>query len=327
MTTETTEYARFGPWVDEVTTPDDVPRLYRDHPLDLASARLVLKVPRTIARRDAHPDMDLYDHLLALDDERLTVLSRAAGSGGRGAPVPARPFDVREVALTDVVAVHDVVSMLDGRLTIHPRDGAALALRYNGSSRQTVDRLVDGLRESFAPAPAGSVGRAVLDMAGRTAAPPSTVRLGDEDTALRADVLAVARRHPDLRAWAWHDRRTVRRHGAGLRGALLRATHAVSPMTLHGAVVGGDDQALEILGRQAWLLRGRVPEHSASRLVVALASVDTIRAHPDPRYRDVVALDLVAGGCTLRVAVPADSAAHALLADAGGPHPRTDSWP
>src|SRR5690606_31495032 len=35
------EYDRFGPWIDEVATPADVPRLFRDHPVDLDGARLV----------------------------------------------------------------------------------------------------------------------------------------------------------------------------------------------------------------------------------------------------------------------------------------------
>ena len=104
MTTETTEYARFGPWVDEVTTPDDVPRLYRDHPIDLTSTRLVLKVPRNIARRDAHPGMDLYDHLLVLDDARLTVLSRTVTPARRGAcawrTTPRRPRCSRRARAT-----------------------------------------------------------------------------------------------------------------------------------------------------------------------------------------------------------------------------------
>lgn len=75
----TPEYDAFGPWVDPVRSAEEVPPLYRDHPVDLAASRLVLKVPRDIARRDATPDMDLYDHLLVLEADALTVLSRRGG--------------------------------------------------------------------------------------------------------------------------------------------------------------------------------------------------------------------------------------------------------
>jgi len=77
----TAEFDAFGPWIDEVRTASAVPRLYRDYPLDLDAARLVLKVPRNIARRDALPTMDLYDHLLVVGPHDLTVLSaRTAGT-------------------------------------------------------------------------------------------------------------------------------------------------------------------------------------------------------------------------------------------------------
>jgi hypothetical protein len=67
----TPEYDAFGPWVDPVRTAEEVPPLYRDHPVDLAGSRLVLKVPRDIARRDATPD-----RACATKDEavRLTTL-------------------------------------------------------------------------------------------------------------------------------------------------------------------------------------------------------------------------------------------------------------
>ena len=38
----TPEYDAFGPWVDPVRTAEEVPPLYRDHPVDLAGSRLVL---------------------------------------------------------------------------------------------------------------------------------------------------------------------------------------------------------------------------------------------------------------------------------------------
>ena len=72
----TQEFDEFGPWILEVERPEDVPRLYRGHPLDLGSAELVLKVPRRIWRRDANPDMDLYDYLIVAGGDSMTVLSR-----------------------------------------------------------------------------------------------------------------------------------------------------------------------------------------------------------------------------------------------------------
>src|SRR5512143_3413558 len=120
MRAGTSEYDRFGPWIDEVTIPEDVPPLYRDFPLDFQRARLVLKVPRNISRRNATPDMDLYDALLVLDEVGLTVLSRRLESDARRASF-VRGYDVTTVPYSQVVGVLDTVELLQGILTIFMR--------------------------------------------------------------------------------------------------------------------------------------------------------------------------------------------------------------
>ena len=72
----TAEYDAFGPWIDEVTSADEVPRLYSGYGIDFGSSIRILKFPRNIARRDANPAMHLYDHLVVVTRERLTILSR-----------------------------------------------------------------------------------------------------------------------------------------------------------------------------------------------------------------------------------------------------------
>ena len=84
--TRSAEFDAFGPWVDQVRNASEVPGLYRDYPVDFATSRLVLKVPRNISRRDALPTMDLYDHLLIAGPEALVVLSRAHDRLHRDAP-------------------------------------------------------------------------------------------------------------------------------------------------------------------------------------------------------------------------------------------------
>lgn len=312
-TTGTSEYDRFGPWIDEVREPHEVPRLYRDHPLDLDAARLVLKVPRNVARRDATPDMDLYDHLLVVADDTLTVLSRrtdprAKGPGG---------YDVRHVRLADVVAVQDVVNLLDARLTVHTRDGAHVTVRYNGSAADAVHGLVEELRAGAAAVPATPAGLALL-RAGTAHADPDALTLGPADLSLRADVREAVRRRPSLTPWAGHPRRPVRPSATGSRGVVARLAHALSPAVLHGCVLAGDGTAFEVVGRHAWLLRGRAPVHSASRLVVPLGAVDRVELASHPDYAHVVVAALVCGATTVRVLVPAGTAAHGVLAVATG---------
>jgi hypothetical protein len=310
-TPDASEYERFGPWVDQVHTPDEVPRLLRDHPLDLGSARLVLKVPRNIPRRDATAGMDLYDHLLVLGVDTFTVLSRDLANDARPRTTPGR-YDVLEVPVDEVVAIRDVVNLLDGRLTVHTRAGRTLSIRYNGSARETVNGLVDRLRSAAGARPASPAGRALL-AAARSRVQPAVLDAGREDLALVSDFREASRQNPDLVAWACHGRLGVSPRPGGAAGAFQRVLHTLSPMTLQGAVVAADDVALEVFGRHAWMVRGSKPVHSSSRLVVPMGALERLDVAPHTSYQGTTQVTLVAGATVVEIAVPDDSAAHALF--------------
>jgi hypothetical protein len=313
----TSEFDRFGPWVDAVATPDDVPRLYRTHRIDVGSARVVLKVPRNIARRDATADMDLYDHLLVLDDEHLTVLSRNVGTQTRGrvAP-PAEPYGVRRIRLAQIVAVRNVSNLLDASLTVQAADGSATSIRYSGSARDTIEDLVDALRPSAAPAAPGSAVRA-LQVAAR-AQEGQVVLPGpdDQDVALAKDFHRLARRNPRLVAWGWHGRRRLAPRGTGLPAAVARVGLVFSPVTMHGAVLGADDRALEVVGRHAFLVSGRVPVYSLGRLVVPFATLASVAVSQHPGFAGAVSVVLRAGESRITLVVPEGSPEHTVFAAA-----------
>lgn len=311
------EYDRFGPWIDEVRTSDDVPRLFRGHPIDFAAARLVLKVPRNIARRDATPDMDLYDHLLVLDAEGLTALTRrGAGDTGRRGVVAPGGYDAATVPSAEVVAVRDVVSMLDGRLSVHTHDGAVLSVRYNGAGRANITRLVTALRDAAATQPAREVGRALQAAAHVEAATLARLDPGRDDVALVSEFRELAVRNPGLVASTCHGRTVLAPRAGGLAGAVHRALLGLSPMTLHGAIVAADGAAVEVLGRHEWLVRGRAPVHSGSRLVLPLSAPDLVDVVPHPDYAGVAVVRIAVGASTVEIAVPDGSAAHRVFSAA-----------
>ncbi|WP_454048461.1 hypothetical protein [Cellulomonas sp. Marseille-Q8402] len=311
----TPEYDAFGPWVDPVRTPEDVPPLYRDHPLDMAASRLVLKVPRDIARRDATPDMDLYDHLLVLGPDRFTALSRVTTPTGRR-PAPAqgsaaRRYDVLEVPYDRVAAVGTSVDLLDGRLTVHALSGTPVSVRYNGSSTDVVERFVDLLRVLAWPVPATG-DPAPRDPTVRT---PGTARLdrralGEKEIGLVSAYREVADREPGLKALAAHPRQTVAPAGGGPAGLM----HLLRPMTVQAAVIASEGRELQVFGRRAWLVRGRTPVHSESRLVVPLDRLTDVATRTHPVYRDVAVVTLRAGDAAVELPVPAASDAHRVLA-------------
>ena len=317
------EFDRFGPWIDEVEVPEDVPRLFRTHPIDVGAARMVLKVPRNIARRDATADMDLYDHLVVLEQGHLTVLSRHAAKAKRDvSPAGGPGYGVLTVSLADVVAIHDAVSLLDGRLTVSTSAGESVTVPYNGSARAKVTRLVSELRAAAGARPASPVSVALL----AAARPPTDRRAspdaGPADLLLTKTFLELRRGDPDLLVWACHGRMPLTPGGTGIQGAVRRASHAMSPMTLHGAVVSADSTALQVIGRHAWLVRGKAPVHSVSRLVIPFGTLDHLDLAPHPIYPGVTVVTIRAGAWVTDLVVPSDSVAERLLraaAESGRP--------
>lgn len=249
----TEEFDAFGPWVLPVRTPDEVPRLFRPLAGDPGTATVVLKVPRRISRRDAHPRMDLYDHLVVLRGEELTLLTRS----------PADPDGVRRrtVPASALLAIEESVDLLDGRLVVRVLDEKPLVVRYNGASRDLVVPLVAALRQTWRADRPGTAQPGV--------AHPVPLGLRDlgPDVALVTEYRELVAAEPEMALRGAHARRVV--HPAG-GGALTRAVHRVWPMWLQGAVVCTDGVELQVLHRRSWWVRGGKPVHSIARTVLPL---------------------------------------------------------
>jgi len=309
----TEEFDRFGPWVDEVRVLADVPPLYRDHPLDFEAARLVLKVPRNISRREAHPGMDLYDHLLVLEDERLVVLSRRFERDGRGIEhVRERGFDVRHVPLADVIALRDTVDLLAGELRIHVRGQEAIVVAFNGSARRQVDRLVREIVERTAESPLGGIGSTLAARPGEGAVARIRADL-HEDKGVAADFAEAASGRQDLVSLAWHARQVVRPRGEGAASAFRTISHTLMPATLQAAVLARSATTLEVFTRHEPIIRRKKPVHSSSHLIVLLAAIDAVTLEPHGFYAGATSAFLHARGARVEVVLPAGGYAEAVL--------------
>jgi len=288
MSAADAEYNAFGPWVDVVRTPDEVPRLFRDFGCNPASERLVLKVPRNIPRRDADPTMDLYDHLIIAGDSALTVLSREGASYSRSAV----PYDA-------VVAIEDSVDLTDGCLRVFSRDGGVLQVGYNGSSREVVSGLVDLLR--------GMALGSAATVTAHAAAAAAHALVCDAD--LVADWVNLHDHEPGLRLYAAHPRQRVRGSGGFTAGVL----NLLRPTVLHGAIVCGTEAEMQVLSRRDWFGTADRPELSSTRLIVILALLDSVTADRHPRYADASVVSVRAGAATVNVIVPVGSEAERVL--------------
>lgn len=319
--TGVSEYDRFGPWVDEVTRIEDVPRLYREYPIDFSAARLVLKVPRNITRRNATPEMDLYDHLIVVGQDQLTVLSRRNGRSLRVETRPkgsdnARGYDIVEIPFAEIVAIRNSLNLLDGRLTVSTSEGTPVKVAYNGSAADVIRTLVSDLREVACAKPASPVGLALLAAGGPLARPAVEPGHGPVDTFLASAFLEAHGANPRLSAWAAHGRRRLTPEAAGMQGTVQRMRHVLSPMTLHGALFAADEIAMDVFGRHSWLQRGRAAIYSVSDLVVPFGAPDRLDLSPHALYPEVMVATIGAGKWRQELPVPRGSVAEHLLSDA-----------
>lgn len=308
------EYDAFGPWVVQVDSLDLVPPLYRDHPLDLERAVTVLKVPRNITRRDATPDMDLYDHLIIVGPDRLELLSRSASG-----------YDVLTVEHSEVAAIDHGADLLDGWLTLFTTGGTekgapgssgaprpALTLSYNASSEGIVDGLVATLRRLALGAGRGERAAGVGGEAPGAGLSLGLLDLGKRDVGLVTAQHALVRAEPDVRVLGFHARRTVTPRSRAMVG---RVVDLVLPTTLQAGIVCASDGELHVLRRRQWITRSRRPEHSIGRTVLLLERCGGARVRDDERFVGTRVFSVPVGRVAIDLVVPTGSSSERALSD------------
>ena len=264
----TAEFDAFGPWVLQVTTAHEVPPLFQPH-ADLTGTRLVVKVPRPIERRDARPDMDLYDHLVLTREDGVEILTR----GHQGGVLRTA------LAASDLLALENSVALLAGRLTLHTRTSAPVEIAYNGSSAALVDTLVADVRRMWRP---GSAAEPAVN------APPRRGSLGPADQDLVARVRDLTAADPALRP-LWLRRRTT----APPRDTVLAGLiDQVFPADLHASVVCATESELVVVHRRDGLARRSMPAHSIATTVAPLGRGLHAERSEDPHRPGVVRLRL-----------------------------------
>ncbi|MFB2554094.1 hypothetical protein [Herbiconiux liangxiaofengii] len=286
------EYDAFGPWVDEVTDAGQVPRLFRSHSFDLSATSIVLKIPRDIVRRDANPSMHLYDALVIVDARQTTVLERQGAT-----------FSTLSVAHDSLVAITNSSDLLDGRFELVVDDGAAVSLRYNGSSQPTLERLMRVLRELSRPAGVARAAAHPFPVAGSTRA----LDRDAQDYGLLSEWDAVLAREPGLapgfdRVVGYRSRAV-----APIAGGLTRALHRVRPMRLQGAIVGETPAEVHLVHRRAWLHRSSKEDISIAHTVILRGSGAAYEITAHPAYEGVDVVRVLAGRGAVELAMPADA--------------------
>lgn len=132
------EYDRFGPWVCEIKCLDDMPRLFYDYYNLIENALMCVKIPREIERRNANPDMDLYDWVIAAKEDGLCILKRVEHS-----------VEILEIDYKALSAIKNTENLLLGTLTLYISDGRIFSANYNTVSDKLMAELVKLIRSKY----------------------------------------------------------------------------------------------------------------------------------------------------------------------------------
>jgi len=131
------EYDAFGPWIIEVTDQYPLPPLYIPYYKDDGIALMRVKIPRDIERRNANPDMDLYDYVIGLYEDHIYILERLTN-------------DVKETKILydDMEALENFTDLLLGKFTIYLKD-RKVVIPYNAVSRPIINSMIRIIRDRY----------------------------------------------------------------------------------------------------------------------------------------------------------------------------------
>ena len=131
------EYNAFGPWIIEITDQYPLPPLfipyYKDDGIDL----MRIKIPRDIERRNANPDMDLYDFVIGLYEDHIYILERLEK-------------DVKEtkVFYDEMEGLENYTDILIGKFTIFLNDRKVI-IPYNAVSKKIINSMIKIIRDRY----------------------------------------------------------------------------------------------------------------------------------------------------------------------------------
>lgn len=138
------EYDAFGPWVYEIDEDHPLPKLFVPYIQPDPDRSIMVKVPRQIDRQDANPDMDLYDYVMAVSKDYLTIYGRTEGS---------QVVRVISVKYEDVVAVTIKNVLLSSEVTIMLISGETIVVPFNRISFDVMQKVILAIRTNAAKHP------------------------------------------------------------------------------------------------------------------------------------------------------------------------------
>jgi hypothetical protein len=137
MKKRTREYDSFGPAMHIIDDYHTIPKVFVDHYKPKESPLLLFKIPRNIERREANPDMDLYDYLIGVFKTHLLILKREG-----------KRVKLIKIDISDIVAIKKTNCLLRGELYIYTKSDTILIV-YNTVSDNIIVKTLNLIRTYY----------------------------------------------------------------------------------------------------------------------------------------------------------------------------------
>lgn len=134
------EYDAFGPWLDQVRSPIQMPRVFYRYYPEFRDARFLLKIPRNIDRAAARPGMDLYEAVFAVHEQGVSLLSHDGGRVTR-----------QDATWSQVVACGTYTNLLLARWSLLLSNGSAIDVDHNSVGSTVMATVTDFVRTRIVP--------------------------------------------------------------------------------------------------------------------------------------------------------------------------------
>ena len=131
------EYHGFGPWIQVVDDENALSPLFAPHCPDVDQARILIKIPRSIERRNANPDMHLYDCVFGVMADSVIILRR-----------DGEQVIKTRIAMAEIQAIQKTNILLHGVLTLYTVNGVQ-RIDYNTVSDDIMIQIVAMLRSMW----------------------------------------------------------------------------------------------------------------------------------------------------------------------------------
>lgn len=274
------EYDRFGPWAVEISEDDPPPPLFLPYLTRAETPLLSVKIPRDIERRDANPDMHLYDYMVTLYAEDLVILQRV---GER----------VRE----HIFLYHDIQylrydeDLLKGNLHLG-LPGNAFDLPFSTVSSELMQRMVAQIRDLY------------CENVARVALPEKPGRVMEGLSHYFSGLLARGQTHePQFGLLAAQVNQPVAAHESG---TLSRVFYGVAGKTLLESLHLSDGRELTIISRGQDFKYKWQTIYAKAFTYVPLTNIRDVRWEDDARHPAV---------SWMIIETPAEALSFALMGD------------